>query len=390
MTQFRRVVPGLLAVAMATSLALALVATASPAPGDPAVRARTARFELTGGTSDIAQWRPTIIFNDGKELTSLSVPITDGSFEAVYVTTEGVLVSDAGRDNQIRLYDDGTNGDVTAGDGTWSRSGITATGKVTHDGGTHPTMKNGLVFVTGTEATEPTPLDEGIGIVDVSQRGTVQVSRLSDTLFATSHALFLVDDGSNFPNYPQVDEDLLTQRCEACRILIETFGDIFDFVNIQVREHIPSSAASQALAWNASMISDAGGIGVAPYNNNSPEATFSTKIRSIMFENQINGESLTHEVIHAWGTAIGESLGLSTTGGHYSPSTTVSGVIDDPLMDADGFLLVRPDSSTETDLVANGDGTFRVVARPGAFNPTIHPLTLYQAGFIPPSQVPAV
>jgi hypothetical protein len=168
MTQLRRIVPGLLAVTVATALAVALVATASPAQTDPAVRARSARFELTSGTSGIAQWRPAIIFNDGKELTSLSVPIKDGSFEAVYVTTEGVLVSDAGRDNQIRLYDDGTNGDVTAGDGTWSRSGITATGKVTHDGGTHQTMKNGLVFVSGAEATEALPLDEGIDIVDIS------------------------------------------------------------------------------------------------------------------------------------------------------------------------------------------------------------------------------
>jgi hypothetical protein len=266
MTRPRLTAPALLVTAIVFALAGALLANAAPTQSGPDLRARATRYELVSGTAGITQWRPAIIFNDGVETTTLSVPITDGTFAEVYVTTEGVLVADADTPNQIRLYDDGTNGDVTAGDGTWSRSGITATGTPTHDGGTHQTMKNGLVFVGEGFETVPAPLDEGLGVVDVSQRGTVQVSKFSDTLFATSHALFLVDDGTLYPNYPQINEDLLTSRCEACRILIETFGDVFDFINLQVREHIPSSGSAQALAWNSGVISDATGIGVEPYD----------------------------------------------------------------------------------------------------------------------------
>ncbi|MDP6605131.1 MAG: hypothetical protein QF664_02555, partial [Dehalococcoidia bacterium] len=57
---------------------------------------------------------------------------------------------------------------------------------------------------------------------------------------------------------------------------------------------------------------------------------------------------------------------------------------------APGVLLGRPAPPTAPALGATGAGRVRGAARPGAFNPTIHPLTLYQAGFIPPSQVPAV
>lgn len=159
--------------------------------------------------------------------------------------------------------------------------------------------------------------------------------------------------------------------------MIETFGDVFDFVNLQVREHIPSSGSAQSLAWNSGVISDATGIGVAPYDYNFPTETFSTKLRAILFENQVIGESLSHEVLHAWATAIGQSLGVSTAGGHYPPNAVISGIIDDDIVYEDGSLLVRDESPNGTDYVANGDGTYKIVSRPGSFSATFHPLALY-------------
>ena len=397
MIQARFSVPTRLVATIVIVFASALLSGSTSAQSSPATpRSQISFSHPLTGDGGLSLWRPAIIFNDGVEQTTFTVPIADGSFEDVYVTTEGVLNADEGLDALIQLFDDGTHGDETAGDGTWSRSGITASGKLAHDGGTHETLKNRLVFVSSDVATEPRQLPrEGMSIVDVGQRGTITVSKLSAALFATSHALFLVDDGTNFPSYPKIEEDAITKPCHACRIMVETFGDVFDFVNIQVREHLRSVGIPEAgdgvfVAWNRRVIVDAEGIGLEPFNANSPSGTFSTRIRSILFSNEVSGRSLAHEVIHAWASEVGQSIGLTTEGAHYGPNVLISGINDDLLIDGDGFSVQRAGSINPTDLVANGDGTYRVVSRPGWDNPTFHPLTLYQAGFAPPSQVPPV
>ena len=56
------------------------------------------------------------------------------------------------RDDLIRLYDNGTNGDVLANDGIYSRSGITASGLLTHDGGTHQRLDNQVIFFAAIDS----------------------------------------------------------------------------------------------------------------------------------------------------------------------------------------------------------------------------------------------
>ena len=103
----------------------------------------------------------------------------------------------------IRLYDDGTHGDAAGGDGVHSRTGITATDAPGHDGGTHQRLPNKVFFYAehadGRVEQITVLLETGLSIVDVSQRGTVAVTTLAPNLTATSHALFLVDDGTVLP-----------------------------------------------------------------------------------------------------------------------------------------------------------------------------------------------
>ncbi len=124
----------------------------SAAPWAPALAA--SHRVLTAGSIGDPTWLPAIIFNDGPENASFAVLITGGSFDAVYLTTEGVLTADADlsegvrllSEDLIRLYDDGTHGDAAAGDGVHSRAGITAPGALSHDGGTHQRLANKLLF----------------------------------------------------------------------------------------------------------------------------------------------------------------------------------------------------------------------------------------------------
>ena len=82
-------------------------------------------------------WDPSAIFNDGVDSTTLEVFVSSVGSRRVFVTTGGVLNEDPNAppefdlidfDPVIELFDDGTSGDRSAGDGVYTRSGITASG----------------------------------------------------------------------------------------------------------------------------------------------------------------------------------------------------------------------------------------------------------------------
>ena len=166
---------------------------------------------------DLPSWRPNVIFNDGVESTTFTVFRNDvAPDETVWITSESVLVPDTVQPlgaetvhhDLIRLFDDGSNGDAFANDNFYSRSGITATGRLSHDAGTHQALTVDLIFFANslngnTRHASSTMPNSPVGIVDTSQRGTVSAFQLSPTVSATSHALFLQDDGTLFPQLPQ-------------------------------------------------------------------------------------------------------------------------------------------------------------------------------------------
>jgi hypothetical protein len=68
----------------------------------------------------------------------------------------------------------------------------------------------------------PTEDANGLHIVSASVRGTIPFNKIEpDRLFQSSHTLFLIDDGSFFPNAANAFRLESPNFCEACRILIE-------------------------------------------------------------------------------------------------------------------------------------------------------------------------
>jgi hypothetical protein len=364
-----------------------------------------------GGVGDTA-WFPSVIFNDGIDSASIELSIDGGDFDSVWLTADGVLRPDPDlpaavqllADDLIRLYDDGTHGDRIAADAIFSRGGITATGSLTHDGGTHQRLATNVMFfeedTIGVRSSSLT-LDTGLAIVDLSQRGTVPVTTLNANLSRTSHALFLVDDGTVFPGYPNVDATAAVNVCLACEMLIDRFDDTFDFIILQTREVVNEIGVEGRQAFFSSTSNSVEGIGIdqrdlnvgpGTFNSGEPFNTFSSgRLQGIIFSNRIDGAPLSHEVMHRWAVVAAPSLAWLDGAGHYRSASDINGLMDNVLLDGSGLLLRRDDTTVNpVDLVWNGDGTFRLVERPGEFTTAFAPFSRYLAGFISAVQVPTM
>ncbi|MCZ6545171.1 MAG: Ig-like domain-containing protein, partial [Chloroflexi bacterium] len=369
-----------------------------------------------GGDVTATTWEPPVIFNNGIDTVLVSLAIQGGDFDSAWVSAEGLLDADTDvpedvalfddiADDLIRIYDDGTHGDLTAGDGVFSRGGVTSSQTLQHDGGSHERLSPSVFFfrrdLDNFVRVNSSTLDSGLGIVDESRRDAAQVVAIGPGLTASTHALFLVDDGTIYPNYPNVDADAAVDVCEACGVIIEEFGDEFDFIILQSSRPLNEVPSCDCQAFFKGTRNDAQGIGVElrdinvgpdTFSGGDPFNTFSDgQLRGIIWSNTIDGSALSHEVMHRWSVNAALERGWLDGEGHFLATNTVRGMMDLDLLQGGGSLLDLPGApGLPVDLVANGDGTFRLVSRPGEFNATFDPMSLYLAGFIPPSQVPSV
>lgn len=414
-----RWIGGLLAAIVALTTVLSVVGPPTGAPDTiytPRIvstpQPTSSSAPLTAGTVGDATWFPSVVFNDGVESASLEIPIAGGDFDSIWLTAEGVLRPDPDipaavkllADDLIRLYDDGTHGDRNAADGVFSRGDITATGTLSHDGGTHQRLANTVLFFEETGGgvrSISLTLDTGLAVVDVSQRGTIAVTSLEPNLSRTSHALFLVDDGTVFPGYPNVDAQSAVNVCLACEIVIDRFGDNFDFIILQTREVVNETGPEDRQAFFSNITNSDQGIGIEERDLNIGPGTFfsgepfntfsSGRLQGIIFDNRIDGAPLSHEIMHRWGVEAAPSLNWLDGAGHYGSASDINGIMDNIMLNQFGSQLRRDDTTVNpVDIVWNGDGTFRLVERIGEFAGTFAPISLYLAGFIPAAQVPTM
>jgi hypothetical protein len=93
----------------------------------------------TGPTASFVQstlWSPLAVYANGSDMTRLQLTTLGSVYDSLFVVNEqGVLKLNNGTSFKIRLYDDGTHGDLTAGDGIATRGGITYDGSTPSRGG---------------------------------------------------------------------------------------------------------------------------------------------------------------------------------------------------------------------------------------------------------------
>lgn len=132
----------LLTLILASSLAVVLTSagSASEYTEVPALlrleRAENVDGQAQGVGGDVTAttWEPPVIFKNGIDTVLVTLAIQGGDFDSAWVSAEGLLDADTDvpedvalfddiADDLIRIYDDGTHGDLTAGDGVFSRGG---------------------------------------------------------------------------------------------------------------------------------------------------------------------------------------------------------------------------------------------------------------------------
>lgn len=335
-----------------------------------------------------AAFFPFAVALDGTESTRVEIRIEgtavtaaalSNRFPVVGVRVDGTPFPQTG--GFLDLYDDGTRGDRIAGDGIWTRGGITVSTppippvrdeefdllRVTHGGSTetiniHPFNSPGQ----GGPAR--------LGLIDpaLKARPRPRASRL----WTTDHVAFLLDDGA-FAELrwllrarpPTADIQSVTQA------FYRYVADAFDFVVLMPGAHVPAGFRGAYLSAR----NDVSGIGRAIQDDSAAWGS-DGRLQSVLPLSFSSAGPVLHEINHRWGMYIGQTLGFQQCAPvHMGVAGVGCGAIG-------GF-----DPAT---LVDNGDGTWTVdgACYTSGGSPVdslpMNPLNLYLAGLIPPSEVP--
>jgi hypothetical protein len=321
---------------------------------------------------------PPVVYSDGSSTTTLEVHTTGQGIEAIYLESGSVSYG--------QLYDDGSHGDQTAGDGVYTLSGITYPTPTWLWWDTFSTFgfEARIVGVGGWEERQSLA---ALGVV--SPGLSYPVVQLDATTSATTHAIFIVDEaGEIFPGFPLTEvlcgktnfvpyEKVYAHFPDAFDfLLVMPSGALYDPVEFARRENVPYFVLAKNEVQN---------IGL-PIFDDTAKFGSDGRVRGAVYHSFGSPAIMEHELGHAWGINYGSSLGLvSTTGdgglnlSHWDEASDISGVMQEFVF-ADDVV---------GHLVDNGDGTYRVV--PEASDAEAYaPLDLYLMGLIPPEEVPLV
>ncbi len=313
------------------------------------------------------RFSPTAIYADGHDSTTLELFTVGGDVAAV------TLKPEFADEPNYPLFDDGTNGDRTAGDGVYSLEGISTA--MFPDDLLFPISyhENGIDIALATvwltaEIAYTNGQTETISYMElrtVSPDIEFPVEQVANGLYASEYAFFIVDPAGetysgNFPNISDYDGPAITRK------FYSVYPDEFDFINFMVvRGDLGMKAHSGGLRDPAENL----GINRADYT-----AEYGSQGR-LLAMTYSGFELLNHEIGHTWSAFLGTEQGISD-GAHWVGNTDISGVMSEGYETSDGLYFFTP----------NGDGTFKADWAEGLFAP----LELYLMGLIHPDEVPDV
>lgn len=344
---------------------------------------------------------PHAIANDGEDSTRLEVVINGPGVKRVALQTpsqfydqtllpneleiDGKPLGDA----ELELHDDGAYGDRFAGDGIWTRGGITTRQAIRCPTGERDAVLFVKLLVTaggnaeeryigiGAPNAAPSPMLQrsmgfSLGIVD--SRSVSKVEKLSAALQRTPHLLNIVD-AQKALNLKRkfVDEVPVNDATVPAlfRPVLDAIAGAVDFVVV-----FPETAARGQLAGGHLRASvDAAGIGLSPSPAAAAWGAKSTSFKAGLILDYRLFVPLNHEIMHQWGVYLSADLGFGFEGSHWGVTSTF-GVLG-------GF-----DPKTFVD---NKDGTYSVgffeVAGNDWRTTPFSPLELYLAGWAPASEI---
>lgn len=374
----------LLRVALALGLLVGL-------PAGPAA----ARQEIGEFPQENAWWRltPSVIW-EGETLT-IEVTIVgrdDVARVSVYnlespETTDPIVAPGAGdfvTHYSAELYDDGTRGDRVAGDRIFTREGLTPADVFWEGRNSAYGRFQGLVrvqYADGSFAQSNSPMFGGV--VAGAYRDAFGVHDFGGGLSATSYAFFIEDaDYEVIDAYPLASVFCGTSNFAAYRKLYSVLPDVFDFATVMPgMQVLHPEGFGENVPYFVGVSSAVEGIGTDPFDKT---ATFGSagRLQGAIYHSFGDVSIMDHEIVHAWGADLGESLGLvDDDGTHWSEWTDIGGQLGAYHFTDDGRI---------GSFHYNGDETWRFVANTDHSEDGYAPLELYLMGLIPADEVPPI
>jgi hypothetical protein len=326
-----------------------------------------------------SRWKPAVIFNDGVSSTTLEVHTTGVGIENVSLAYGNRL---------LLMYDDGTHGDASPGDGVYTLNGITFKCP------SSSLWFNGYytygfeILIRKTSGEEERCYGASLGIADVNQK--FLVTKFTPQLSATEYAFFIVDsEGKIFPGFP-----LTTLSCgktfpEAYKKFYSIFPDMFDILVVMPCGNIYNPKVfSENIPYCVNVKNNISNIGLTLFDDTAGYGS-AGRLMSVIYHSFGTGAILDHETGHTWGINYGENLGLiAKISSEYSPHWYNMTDLDDQMQ-----AFAEPSASYPEwhRFANNGDGTFRVVTNWETEQADYFSmLTLYLMGLVPSSEVPPV
>ena len=352
---------------------------------------------------------PAVLANDGSDSVRFELKLEGGDAKSVSagmsatyhrddwapdeLEVDGELVGDAA----VELFDDGTHGDVIAGDHVFSRGGISTQMAIRaepmrFDGATCRVLFNEISFTTsaGPQVVPIGTTDVGMPrvvpelgfwlpvldatlvpkpktVAGVGQRTDHVLNVIDPELAVTLTQILMLDTGKD----PAPETERRARAFSFTSRAFAPFDADFDFVYAFTSEPVYGSLAGlyQILS------NDVSGIG-HPVEAVAPASGSAGRLRGLISFRTGIDVPINHETAHSWGVALQPLLG--TADSHWGTAGTF-GVLG-------GF-----DPST---LVDHGDGTFTV----GHFYESgndwrttrFSPMELYLMGLVPPTDIAPV
>lgn len=330
----------------------------------------------------------------GADVKSASVGMPAVYFRAEWAPDElevdGAVLGKAALD----LFDDGTHGDVIAGDHVFSRGGISTKMAIRSDSGRLNGKRCRVLFnevsITTTKGTEAVPIgttdgvmprvvpDFGFWLPVIDAKLVPKAEALTGIGQHTGHVLNIVDSElaltlEQFLIEREAANPMTTAKRRAIaysltsRALAEFSAD-FDFIYAFTSETVYTSLA----VFYFGLANDVTGIGRG-VETPAAESGSAGRLRGLLSFRFGTEFPLNHETAHSWGVALQPTLGNAEA--HWG-TAGANGVLG-------GF-----DPAT---LVDHGGGTFTV----GHFSEdgndwlttAYSPIELYLMGLVPPSDV---
>ena len=298
-----------------------------------------------------------------------------------------VEVTNGGEEDRITLYDDGTHGDVVAGDQVHTAAGVRLAcdpTRLRYDravgtwvGSLRVRLKDGRELARSGGVTA--------GLVDGRFKGAFRVQDFGEGLSATAYAFFIDDRRHEvIDSYPVAQVACGNTSLAAYHKLYSVLPDAFDLIAVTpgLPLYYPGGLGENP-PYLVGVSNSVRRIGL-PLADDTARFGSAGRLKAMIYHPFGHLDHFDHELAHTWGVGLGATLGLIAEGSpgrhHWSAEADIGGQLS---------IYYTADSRMGR-LAHNGDGTWRLIPPEESERLPYAPLELYAMGLLEAEAVPPV